>query len=72
LSRRIALLIFWVLGFGVGSIGYLCLPGFAGWFAGIIPNFLNQAIIGALIAGIVGSAISTFSIITWANKSSAA
>jgi uncharacterized membrane protein YeaQ/YmgE (transglycosylase-associated protein family) len=70
LSRRIALLIFWVIGFGVGSIGYLSLPGVAGWFAGIIPNFLNQAIIGALIAGIVGSAVSTFSIVTWANRSS--
>ena len=46
-----------MIGFGVGSIGYLSLPGVAGWFAGIIPNFLNQAIIGALIAGIVGSAV---------------
>ncbi|HEY7080720.1 MAG TPA: hypothetical protein VH500_13530 [Nitrososphaeraceae archaeon] len=70
MSRRTALLIFWILGFAVGAIGYLSLPGVANWFAGIVPNFLNQAIIGALIAGIVGSAVSTFSIVTWANRSS--
>ncbi|HEY7572940.1 MAG TPA: hypothetical protein VH796_16390 [Nitrososphaeraceae archaeon] len=70
MSRRSALLIFWILGFAVGSIGYLSLPGVANWFAGIVPNFLNQAMIGALIAGIVGSAVSTFSIVTWANRSS--
>jgi len=36
----------------------------------VLPNFLNQAVIGALIAGVAGSAVSTFSIVTWANKAS--
>jgi hypothetical protein len=69
MSRRSALFIFWVLGFGIGSLGYLSLPGVAQWFSAVIPNFLNQAIIGALIAGMAGSAVSTFSVVTWANRS---
>jgi hypothetical protein len=71
LSRRLAILAFWILGFGIGFIGYLFLPNIAQWFALSIPNFLNQAVIGALIAGVVGSAISTFAIVTWANRSAA-
>jgi hypothetical protein len=71
LSRRLAIFAFWFLGFGLGFLGYLSLPSIAQWFALAIPNFLNQAVIGALIAGIVGSAISTYSIVTWANRSAA-
>ncbi|MFZ0514515.1 MAG: hypothetical protein WAM14_23120 [Candidatus Nitrosopolaris sp.] len=71
LSRRLAIFAFWLIGFGIGFIGYLSLPNIAQWFALSIPNFLNQAVIGALIAGVVGSAISTFSIVTWANRSTA-
>jgi hypothetical protein len=71
LSRRLAIFAFWFLGFGIGFLGYLSLPSIAQWFALAIPNFLNQAVIGALIAGVVGSAISTFSIVTWANRSAA-
>jgi uncharacterized membrane protein YeaQ/YmgE (transglycosylase-associated protein family) len=68
LSRRLAIFVFWILGFGIGFLGYLSLPSFAGWFALVIPNFLNQAVIGALIAGVIGSAVSTFSVVTWANR----
>ena len=71
LSRRLAIFAFWFLGFGIGFLGYLSLPSIAHWFAMAIPNFLNQAVIGALIAGVVGSAVSTFSIVTWANRSAA-
>jgi hypothetical protein len=71
LSRRLAIFAFWFLGFGFGFIGYLSLPNIAQWFALSIPNFLNQAVVGALIAGVVGSAISTFAIVTWANRSAA-
>jgi hypothetical protein len=49
----------------------LSLPGIAHWFALSMPNFLNQAVVGALLAGVVGSAISTFAIVTWANRSAA-
>jgi uncharacterized membrane protein YeaQ/YmgE (transglycosylase-associated protein family) len=70
LSRRFAVFAFWLLGFVIGFIGYLSLPSIASWFTEFVPNFLNQSVIGALIAGIVGSAVSTFTVITWANRTS--
>jgi uncharacterized protein YacL len=70
MSRRIAIFAFWLLGFGIGFIGYLSLPNIAHWFALNVPSFLNQVVIGALITGIIASAVSTFSIVMWANKSS--
>jgi hypothetical protein len=70
LSRRLAVFAFWLLGFGMGFIGYLSLPAIASWFAVYIPTFVNQSVIGALIAGIVGSAVSTFTVVTWANRTS--
>ena len=68
MSRRFAVFAFWLLGFVIGFIGYLSLTGIASWFTEFVPNFLNQSVIGALIAGIVGSAVSTFTVITWANR----
>ena len=70
LSRRLAVFAFWLLGFGMGFIGYLSLPAIASWFAVYIPTFVNQSVIGALIAGIVGSVVSTFTVVTWANRTS--
>jgi hypothetical protein len=70
MSRRIAIFAFWLMGFGIGFIGYLCLPNIAHWFALNVPSFLNQVVIGALITGIIGSAVSTLSIVMWANRSS--
>lgn len=68
MSRGLAIFSFWLLGFGIGFIGYLSLPGIADWFSTVLPQFVNQAIIGAVIAGMVGSAVSTFTIVTWANR----
>jgi hypothetical protein len=68
MSRGIAIFSFWLLGFGIGFIGYLSLPGIADWFSTVLPQFVNQAIIGALIAGMVGSAVSTCTVVTWANR----
>jgi uncharacterized protein YacL len=68
LHRRLAVFVIWLLGFGIGSIGYLSLPSIASWFTEHVPNFLNQSTVGALIAGIIGSAVSTFTVITWANR----
>ncbi len=70
MSRRIAIFAFWLLGFGIGFVGYLSLPNIAHWFALNVPSFLNQVVIGGLISGIAGSAVSTFSILLWANRSS--
>ena len=71
MSRGLAIFSFWLLGFGIGFIGYLLLPGIADWFSIVLPTFVNQAIIGALIAGMVGSAVSTFTVVTWANRATA-
>ena len=57
-----------MLGFGVGFAGYLSLPGIADWFTTSMPKFIDQAVIGALIAGMIGSAVSTFTVVTWANR----
>ena len=70
MSRKLAIFSFWLLGFSIGFIGYLALPGLTGWFSTALPNFLNQSVIGALIAGIVASALSTFTVISWANRTS--
>lgn len=67
LSRGPAVFAFWLLGFGIGFLGWLSLPHIVTWFSTLMPA-LNQSVIGALMAGIVGSAVSTFTIITWANK----
>ena len=68
MSRRLTVFAFWILGFGIGFAAYLSLPAIGQWFAASMPNFLNQAVVGALITGIIGSAVSTFTVITWANK----
>jgi hypothetical protein len=67
MSRKIAIFLFWLLGFGIGFTGYLSLPGLTGWLS-TLPNFLDQSMIGAMIAGVAGSALSTFTIICWANR----
>lgn len=68
MSRGFAVFIFWLIGFGVGFTGYLSLPGIADWFTTSMPKFIDQAVIGALIAGMIGSAVSTFTVVTWANR----
>ena len=68
MSRGFAVFIFWLIGFGIGFAGYLSLPGIADWFSNSMPKFIDQAVIGALIAGMIGSAVSTFTVVTWANR----
>ncbi|HEU4824496.1 MAG TPA: hypothetical protein VFS97_13815 [Nitrososphaeraceae archaeon] len=70
MSRKLAIFLFWLLGFSIGFIGYLSLPGLTGWLSTALPNFLNQSVVGALIAGIVGSALSTITVLSWANRTS--
>jgi hypothetical protein len=71
MSRGMAIFIFWALGFSIGSVGYLVVPNVVSWLGSILPEIvLNQAILGSILAGVVGSAVSTFTVITWANKSS--
>ena len=68
MSRKLAIFLIWALGFGIGFLGYSLLPGLTDWFSNALPNYLSQSMIGALIAGVVGSAISTFTIVCWANR----
>ena len=70
MSRSLAIFIFWILGFTIGSVGYLVVPNVVSWLGAILPDIIvNQAILGAILAGVVGSAVSTFTIVTWANRS---
>jgi hypothetical protein len=70
MSRALAIFIFWALGFTVGTAGYLMVPNAVTWLGNILPEIVvNQAVLSAILAGIVGSAVSTFAVITWANKS---
>ena len=70
MSRAMAIFIFWALGFTVGAAGYLMVPNAVSWLGNILPDIVvNQAVLSAILAGIVGSAVSTFAVISWANKS---
>lgn len=69
MSRSLAILTFWALGFTIGSAGYLMVPNAVSWLGSILPEIvLNQAILGSILAGVVGSAVSTFTVVTWANR----
>jgi hypothetical protein len=70
MSRALAIFIFWALGFTIGAAGYLMVPNAVSWLGNILPDIVvNQAVLSAILAGIVGSAVSTFAVISWANKS---
>jgi uncharacterized membrane protein YeaQ/YmgE (transglycosylase-associated protein family) len=70
MSRGLAIFIFWVLGFTLGSVGYMIVPGVASWLGDLLPNIVvNQAILGSVLAGVVGSAVSTITVVTWASRS---
>ena len=70
MNRFIIVLIFWFIGFIGGIIGYFSLSFIANFFKSFIPNLLSKFFVEALIAGIIGSGISTVVILLWANKSS--
>jgi hypothetical protein len=70
MSRALAIFIFWALGFTVGAAGYLIVPNTVSWLGNVLPEIVvNQALLSAILAGVVGSGVSTFAVITWANKS---
>ncbi len=69
MSRALAIFIFWAIGFTIGSAGYLMVPNAVSWLGSILPEIVvNQAVLGAILAGVVGSAVSTFTVVTWANR----
>jgi hypothetical protein len=68
MPRKLAIFIIWLVGFGIGFGAYLLFHNITNWFQTNMPQFLDASIIGALIAGIIGSIISTITIMTWANR----
>jgi hypothetical protein len=69
MSRGLVIFLFWVMGFSIGFAAYLVLPGIAEWFGQAMPEVIDHRTAGALVAGIVGSAISTLTIVRWAGRS---
>ena len=69
MSRALAIFIFWALGFTIGSAGYIMVPNAVTWLGSVLPEIVvNQAILGSILAGVVGSAVTTFTVVTWANR----
>ena len=71
MSRGLIIFLFWVMGFLIGFAGYIVLPNIAEWLGQAVPGFIDHKTVGALVAGIVGSAVSTLTIVKWANRSTA-
>lgn len=68
MPRKLAIFIIWLVGFGIGFGAYLLFPNITNWFQTNMPQLLDASIIGALIAGIIGSILSTITIMIWANR----
>ena len=68
MPRKLAIFIIWLIGFGIGFEAYLMFPGITNWIQTNVSQFLDTSILGALIAGIIGSIISTITIMMWANR----
>jgi hypothetical protein len=66
MGRRTVLLGFSLVGFAIGFFGFLAAPGFADWLATVLPIlFSSRYVVGAFLAGIAGSIVSTVSVILW-------
>ena len=70
MNRYLIVLIFWVIGFLGGITGYIVLPSIIDFFNALVPNLFSKFLLESLIAGIIGSVISTIAILFWAKKSS--
>ena len=70
MNRYLIVLIFWILGFLGGITGYIVLPSIIDFFNSLVPNLFSKFLLESMIAGIIGSVISTIAILIWAKKSS--
>ena len=68
MPRKLAIFIIWLIVFGIGFGAYLMFPGITNWIQTNVSQFLDTSILGALIAGIIGSILSTITIMMWANR----
>ncbi len=70
MNRYLIVLIFWIIGFVGGITGYIVLPSIIYFFNSLVPNLFSKFLLESLIAGVIGSVISTIAILFWAKKSS--
>lgn len=70
MKRLIIIVLFWTVGFIGGVSSYFLLPYIVNFFNHFIPNLFSKYSMEAIIAGLIGSGISTIAILFWANKSS--
>lgn len=70
MNKLAIIIIFWILGFVGGILIYSISPAIINFFSSIMPNLFSKYFFEALVAGIIGSGISTIVILYWANKSS--
>ncbi|KAA2282658.1 hypothetical protein [Candidatus Nitrosocosmicus sp. SS] len=70
MNRLVLIIMFWILGFVGGILVYSILPFITNFFSTIIPNLFSKYFLEALLAGIIGSGLSTIAVLYWANKSS--
>jgi hypothetical protein len=70
MNRYLIVLIFWIIGFLGGITGYIVLPSIIDFFNSLVPNLFSKFLLESLIAGIIGSVISTIAMLFWVKKSS--
>ncbi|WP_148686869.1 hypothetical protein [Candidatus Nitrosocosmicus hydrocola] len=70
MNRMVLIILFWIIGFVGGILIYSVLPSIIHFFSTFMPNLFSKYFFEALIAGVIGSGISTIAILYWANKSS--
>lgn len=70
MNRVLLIILFWILGFIGGILIYSALPYITNFFSTFMPNLFTKYFYEALIAGVIGSGVSTIAILYWANKSS--
>ena len=70
MNRYLIVLIFWIIGFLGGITGYIVLPSIIDFFNSLVPNLFSKFLLESLIAGIIGSVISTIAMLFWAKKAS--
>ena len=70
MGRAGALIGFWLLGYALGFIGYLLSPAVAAWLMAWLPQiFVSETIVGAFLAGLGSSIITTVVVLVWAKLS---
>lgn len=70
MNRQFLIIMFWILGFVGGIVVYSLLPSITNFFGSFVPNLFSKYFLEALLAGIIGSGISTIAVLYWVNKTS--